>query len=290
MMMTIQAEYLKTIRHKWMVGFTLYIFPVGILAFGVTIALLVMLGADRGALFRDTSSFGWDTIAMGSWRMTLDAVAQVLLMVFAANVFANESKWNTWKNIVSREQRWRLFLAKLIVVLGLIFVTFNVMALLTGIGSQFFALATDLPLRPDFADRIGTFIPDYLQTMSVSMIGVSMAMMYAIFATTFTRSVIASVIIGYGVRIFEMVARTLFFVLENFFNITGLVDLYRFTPSYNLDNIQSWLDHGRAFDLEVNIDRVVTGFSLETSLLILAVIFILLVTASIQIFNRRDVA
>lgn len=92
------AEWQKMMGHRWMTGFTVWIFPVGAIGVFVTFTLLLFLMPDA----KDRLLNGplvWDEQFLGPWIMFGGGdgglFVRTLPIVFCASVFAGEYGWGT---------------------------------------------------------------------------------------------------------------------------------------------------------------------------------------------------
>jgi hypothetical protein len=283
----IHAELRKTLDHRWLTGFTLWIFPLGALGIALTLTVLVLLGAD-GAMFT-AGDTAWIGHTLGAWSVPTDMVGQVFLLALAVSLIVGEYRWQTWTNIVPRRRRATLLLAKFIVIAGLAFVTYHLTALAAAVGSQVLVAAAGGTPGPALNDpALADFWGTYALHSGISFTGVLLAVLYGGIGALVTRSAIAGVIIAYALRTLDSGLAVLLGFGQVVLGVEGLADLYRFAPSYNLLNVQAWLSTGAGYSAISSL--TVEPLSLAASLLLLALTIAGLLALNLLIFTRRDIA
>ena len=279
-----RAEWQKIVNHKWLVGFTMWIWPVGAIAVFIVFAFLFGITNSPG----DALQLDWRDQALFGWTNTSIVFVQLLIAAFSATVFAGESVWNTWKNIVPLERRSAHIIAKYAVVLLIVFISFNLMAFFAAVGSQLVLLTTGGEGGPYLlSEEAGQFIGVYLRQMLISYTQAIFIVMFAAIAGLLMRSIVGGVIAAMVIALLDLLSGQLLWLAENFLNVAGAASLYRFSPSYALSNIHSWLENGMGF---TPFPELYAPFALPVSLLVLAAWLAGLFALSIWIFSRRDVA
>ena len=76
-------------------------------------------------------------------------------------------------------------------------------------------------------------------------------------------------------------------LLSNWFDRPGILDLYRYMPNFNLENLRSWVIEGRG--LTVLPFNLAVEASLGESLLFVGIWIAAIVTWAISIFRRQDI-
>lgn len=239
----LRAEWQKITGNRWLVGFTLWIFPVG----AVSILVLWMVVA----LFNEEVRTGsgmipgewlWTSDALGVWQFPSNLLGRMLLMGLTAVVFAGEYQWGTWKNILPGRRRSDLLLAKFIVLAGLVLFTFTLTsaiwtggrAVLAAMGNRAYGPALDTAV-------LQQFLLDYATAAGLALLSLGITAVIAALLGMATRSVLVAVLVGLGISIFEPLSLAFFFLGAFITDSTIPLHGFRFTPAYNLSNIQSWL-------------------------------------------------
>lgn len=288
MLSLFQAEWLKTTGNRWMVGLLVWLFPVGITVFFLAGAIVTLLIRPGGGALPE-ADLRWTIQAIAVWQIPAAFPGTLFILGLAANVFAGESAWNTWKNIVPLNRRVHLILVKYLTVGAIIFVAFNLAALGAALGASLLKLASDQSIEPvpDGA-VLGQFLGDYLIAMFVGFVSTLVTTAYAALAALFARSILFGVIGGLMLQLLDQGVVALLFILSQVLDQPRIVILHQLTPSYNLGNAGLLLGGGQGF----------TGFaeyagtepnSLGLSLLILGAWLLGLGLLNLFFFLRRDV-
>lgn len=280
------AEWQKTLRNKWMIGFTMWVWPVGALAVLAVVGLITLLtGADPETL--NITEVNWQEQMRFAWSNVSNVFGQLLIAAFTASVFAGESNWHTWKNLVPRNRRVTLLLSKYAVVLLVVFIAFNLMAIFAAIGSQIIALAAGAETGPLlFSDETAAFLSEYLILVLTTYAQAIQVVLYASLAALLMRSIIAGAIAATGALLVDLALPLVLFLLGNLLEYPELMRLHTITPGYNVNNLRAWwlTDSGVSMYPEVY-----EPLSADTSLLLIGIWFVGLVLLSLFLFTRRDV-
>ncbi|HVY89892.1 MAG TPA: ABC transporter permease [Hyphomonadaceae bacterium] len=120
---TIRAEIFKLMHNRWTLFWAFMAAPAATLVFGIVLEVLFVSPGSALSSVRGTALVQYllDGCAIGS-----NLLAQLLLIMGAATIFAGEYQWQTWRAIVPRSSRGALMVAK--------FVAFGVFAVGTILG------------------------------------------------------------------------------------------------------------------------------------------------------------
>lgn len=252
------AEWQKIIGHRWMTGFTVWIFPVGAVGVFATFILLLFLMPDSKERLLN-APLVWTEQFIGPWVMFGGTggglFVRVLPIVFCASVFAGEYQWGTWKNILPRSQRLELITIKFIVAIVMLILAFFVTSLVAGFATFLLANIGGQTITPEITgDTLQNFFGDYFMAIGLGFVVIILIANYAAVASLITRSVIGGTIGGVGVMIFEEFLLPLLNLLGRLLNIPDIVQIYRFTPTYNLKNATYWIQVGEPSTNQLFID------------------------------------
>jgi ABC-type transport system involved in multi-copper enzyme maturation permease subunit len=286
------AETKKILWNYKLTSFLVWVYPIGIAVFHL-VACLAALMPDQffAKAMLAAGSGNWTVDALGVWGIIsafpLNIFGRMLPLAFIAAVFAGEYEWGTWKNIVPRNRRSALILAKYTVLTGLFIVSFLMTSIAAVLGQAIARHMIGLPYGPEpTGAALSSFAGDFLQTAGLGIVSLLILEAAAALVALLTRSVLAGMLVGFGI---SMVDTTSFLILVLFgvlFRKPELVELFRYTSSYNLQNVLSWLETG------VGYMPGVPGFSdaspLAFSLVMLAIWACGLVGLSIWVFRRQD--
>lgn len=286
-----RAEWQKITGHRIVATLLVWIYPVG--------AALMMFMAFIGVLLSDSLRTGvqqsppvWTQQSMILWELVNSEIGRFLLVTFAAFVFAGEYQWGTWKNLIPRSARVPLILTKYAAFAVLITVAV-LLAVLVIIGGTWLigavAGVSPVPALSDGAamgDAAGDFVQRGLITMTSAIIAAS----YAALGGMLTRSIIGGVIVGFLLQFAEQgVLLTTALVGQLIPALRGLVNLYLFTPSYNLSNIGSYAQYDTPFAIHLGPELVVGPHDLGVSLLIVLAWVVGLIALVTWLFRRQDI-
>lgn len=215
------------------------------------------------------------------------------MIVLAATAFASESALHTWKNLVPRARRWQLVIAKFAVILLLMFLSFNGMAILTGVVHILIMAGAGSPITPDPATADwGGFVLAYGQGALLAMVAVLFSICFAVIGALVARSVQVGIVAGVAAILLEQSLVLVFIILSNLLQMPRLVALHQLTPSYNLQNLTAWFQTGSGVTFFAEWPGLTSGLmpnSPALSALILTIWLVGMVTLSVWLMIRRDV-
>lgn len=168
-------------------------------------------------------------------------------------------------------------------------VAFNLMALVWGGGYRLATWAVGLDFGPALTGpALGQFLRDYGLHMGLALAATLVAAGYAALAALLTRSVPGGLLAGLGLAIVETLSLMLLGVIAGVLDRPGVMNLYRFTPTYSLDNILSWVQHSRSY-----APLYPAGFTAEPgpafSVVVLLAWVAGLVGLTVWLFQRQDI-
>lgn len=288
-----RAELLKIIGNRWVTGLTLWIFPVG--ALGVVLLLAFLAGVmDDFAVQFFLEPPRWTKTMIDVWRFPTNILGQMFLIGLTAVAFAGEYQWGTWKNIVPRHRRAALILVKFLALGTLVLVTFVLMSLILGLGYGLIAKISGVSYGPAVTKTVlADFAQDYGFQAFVTFLTVLITAVYAAFAAMLTRSILGGVLVGLGIVVVEPILSFLLAPLAFNFNWPFLLTLIRFTPTYNIGNVISWVSQDApnatiAFYYEAQ-GLAPPADSLGFSLLVLTVWVVVGIGLILWLFQRQDI-
>jgi ABC-type transport system involved in multi-copper enzyme maturation permease subunit len=285
-----RAEWQKISGNRWVVGFLIWVFPAAIAALVVLATLYALFGTPEGkrafGLLSDTP-IQWTHQMINVWNIPNEFFGRFILIAFAAVVFAGEYQWGTWKNLLPRRQRVPLILTKFVALGAFVVVAFGAASLILGVGWGIPVRIAGSEYGPPLSGAVlSEFLSDYLVQAATAFTATLIAASYAALAAMVTRSILASMMVGSGIMLVEMVSPGLFSLLGVLVGRPELAALYQLMPSYNLSNVASWASWGQPtfFQLEYAEPN-----SLGLSLLILVIWVVGLVGLTTYLFQRQDV-
>ncbi len=296
MLSLFRAEWTKTAGNRWVAGFLIWIFPVGALAFMVVMALLIALvpsmHSDQGVERLGLDGVDWTEQAISVWDFPNSLLGRVIVLAFTSFVFAGEYQWGTWKNILPHSNRIAVVLVKFITVGLFVIAAFSLMSAIYGGGMIVLTEIAGGSHGPAISGPvIAAFTGDYLQqaglAFTLTLIAASMAALSAMAMRSILGGAIAGIVLTYveGLSILPLL------LLAHLLDYPKLIYAYRFTPSYNVANIKSWLARGipesENFDFFSNVAEFSDSMTFSTVLLVVWVCA--LVGLTVYLFHRQDI-
>jgi len=289
-----RAEWRKAVSNYKTASFLIWIIPVGILAFHLVLIILSLFETsfEAGVVYFGTGD--WTADGLNSWNMIIEFPSNVftrlLPLAFMAVVIAGEYGWRTWKNVVPRAERWKLILAKLAALVSLVMLSLLLAALISAAGPVTGHRIHGLEYGPEFsAARLVSFLLDSARTAFISLLALTVLSGYAAITSLITRSILGGLLAGFGVSMLDSLALPLLGLIGNIIHRPELVELYPYTPAYNLSNLQSWLLRGHAVEtLTIGVPMPGAGWGFWGSALILALWILGLIACALYLFQRQD--
>lgn len=287
----LRAEWQKVIKNYKLTGFLVWLYPVGLAAF-FTMMVIVTLLSERIQQSIATSSWQWTTNMLGVWVLVtsfpVNILPRMLPLAFMAVVFASEYQWGMWKNLVPRSRRISLILAKFLVLILLVTISLMLCSLVIGIGQALSHRAAGVAYGPAVTlEVLGDFLGAYAREMLLGVISLVILAGYAALAAMLTRSILGGLLAGFGLSVLEPMSLMILLLTGRLLNKPDIINLYQFTPTYNIENIRSWLVSN------LPLTQVDASFTAEPSLafssIVLGVWIIGLITLVISVFERQDI-
>ncbi|MBN1681908.1 MAG: ABC transporter permease [Anaerolineae bacterium] len=290
-----QAEWIKIIGNRWASGFLIWIFPVGAFGFIVIFGLILALspvarenarGDDTGP---DANTLQWTKQALDVWDFPVGVMGRLILLGLTSVVFGGEYQWQTWKNIVPRNKRIPLILTKYCMLALVIVLAFALMSFIMAAGYGLLARIVGVSYGPALKGSvIVDFAGDYIQKALLALVAIIISTAYAALGTMITHSIIGGVLVGMLLTYAEALSALGMAVIAHFLDQPVILNLYRLTPGYNLQNVNEWLSHGQPDSANL-FDMLEVSDSLEFSAMALAGWVIGLIALSAYYFHRQDI-
>ncbi len=289
-----RAEWRKVFANFRLTAFLVWIFPIGLFAFHTVMILLSLVSPTMTAGVEYFGSGFWTTDSLNSWNMMITFPAnlfgRMLPLAFMAVVFAGEYQWRTWKNIAPRTQRWKLILAKMAALISLVMISLVLTALIAALGPSIGYRIHGLPYGPDLNPQIlGSFLLDTAKMVFIVLLSLAVLAGYAAIAAITTRSILGGLLVSFGFSVLDAVSLGMLSLFAALFNQPSLINLYQYTPTYNLSNMYSWLLRGEGeVALIAGISPLTFAPSFWVSLLVLAIWIGGLIGLALVIFQRQE--
>ncbi len=293
MVNVLRAEWLKMIGNKWTTGFLIWIFPVGAFGFvGIMSLLALLIPSFRNNVFMESPL--WTSAFLGPWGFANNLFGRTFLLAFTAVTFAGEYQWGTWKNIVPRQRRGLLIMAKFINLGVLILIAFGLMSLILGFGQGLLTLIVDVPYGPEVTGQIvREFLSDYALQATLTFVSVIIASIYAALSAILMQSILGGIMVGVGISIVEPLIFGMTLLLARLFNNARFLHLGRISPFYNIENVNSWVRQDQAInwlDSSFQLFNETTPVdSMGFSVLVLATWLLVGVGLVLFLFQRQDI-
>lgn len=287
----LHAEWQKMVGNRWTIGLLLWVFPVGALAFVVLMSLMALLNpATRENMVLVT----WNEAFLLPWRFVNNPFGLMLLLGFTSVTFAGEYQWGTWKNIIPRQQRSRLIMAKFINLAALILITFTVTSIIFGIGFGVLARIADLPyLSGATSETTGEFFSVYAQEVSLAFISILIASVYAALAAIVMQSILGGTMVGIGISLIDPLIFGMIYWWATLFDMMFILHLGRIGLFYNIENVKSWMQDDQAVSLlepaYQTFGEVAPVDSIGFSMLMLGVWLVAGIGLVLYLFQRQDI-
>lgn len=287
-----RAEWTKIAGHRWLTSCLIWIFPVGAVAFTLAMAAILALSEPARTAFRSDTVL-WTEQLVGTWGFLNNPLGRLLLIGFTAVMFAGEYQWQTWKSIIPRNRRVPLILNKFVTLGVFVVVAFALMSVLLTLGMGLLRAIADAPYPPELsASVIRTTASDYTRSAVLGFISTLIAAGYAALAAMLTRSILGGVLVAYAVTFAENLSAVGLIVIAFFLDFPGILQLYRFTPGYNLLNLDAWIRTGAGNPIVLDYgasNRVELADSFGFSAVVIAAWVVGLIGLTVYLFRRQDI-
>lgn len=282
------AEWQKITGNRMVTLFMIWIFPVAAAFGAVLMCVLALVSREGRTLFRSGPLVAelWSQLLSEVWNLPNSWLGRMLLIGFAAFVFAGEYQWHTWKNILPRSRRIAMLLTKFIVVDALVILAFlsasAILALGMGLASGLVGgIQTSIP-----RDLLASFAANSALRAIVTLVSTTITAGYAALAGMYTRSILGGVLIGFGATGGEQLSLLALGQVATLLKDFGILKLYRFTPTYNLTNAISWINDETPTTMLFGL----AADSLSFSLAVLVGWALVLGAMTVFLFQRQDIA
>lgn len=292
MISLLRAESEKILKNFVLMGFLVWIMPVGQAAFLAISIVIALLSAESARPMAMTSSHQWTQDMIASWGIItyfpMNVFGRFLPLAFMAVVFAGEYEWDTWKNIIPRSQRARLILSKYIVLTCVVAASILLTGLIMAGGFSINHKLLDMPYGPALNwENFSDFLVVYAQQFLLGLLSLLILTGFAALAAILTRSILGGLLASLGFSVVEPMSLALLMFLGSILQKSEITRIYMLAPSFHIDNARSWFLLDRA--LEASYVPANTEISLGISLLVLFVWAFGLTGLAVLLFRRQDI-
>jgi hypothetical protein len=289
----LRAEWIKTVKNYALTSFLVWMLPVGFASLIIIFAVTGFLSETMKQVPSAFSAGSWTHDMIGIWSFVINFPAnlfgRVMPLAFMAVGFAGEYQWGTWKNIIPRNRRPALIMSKLVIQILVVMISLILTSLIAGVGWSVSTALHDMPYGPRIdGDVLNNFLELYLQTALIGFLSITILGGFAALAAIITRSILGGLLLSSFFSVVDTMSLGALMFFRNLLNIPKLINLYQFTPTYNMDNLSHWFRYGSTQS------AVAPGFTAELSMgasyAILMIWIVGLVSLSIITFQRQDIS
>lgn len=285
----VRAEWIKIIRNARLTAALVWIFPIAA-ATTLVVGFIISLVSGGFAAFMGQSTWSSDLVAI--WgvinRFPVNVFGRMLPLAFMAVVFAGEFQWETWRLIVPRAERTKLLLAKLAaivlaVTLSLALASVIMVALqAAGHAALGEVYGPDLTVEMVSQAARNLLVEALIASLTLLLLGA-----FAAVSAFITKTVLGALMLSFGFSLVELLSLGVLALLSSWFDRPGILNLYRYMPNFNLENLRAWVIEGHGLTaLPFNL---VVEASLGESLLFVGIWITAVVAWANSIFRRQDI-
>lgn len=295
-----RAEWQKMVGNRWLTGCLIWSWALAAGTLSLLIAFAALVHRDTAELFVESPS-RWTDASLFFWAVPNSIIGRLLIVGFTAALFGGEYQWGTWKNLLPRRGRIPLILMKFLTLGVFVVLAFGLTSIIWTVGLGLVQLAAGAPYPPALdaiPPRYGT---ELLTQIFVAFISTLIIGAVAALVALVTRSILASVIGGIFVTILDGAFAAMVIILFLLTDVRFFPSLFRYTISYNVDNLIHWAGTGTTYPVlgnvqgtqnpivrDIVVDPPIAGNSVAISGLILLIWMAALVGLSVWSFYRQD--
>ncbi len=175
-------------------------------------------------------------------------------------------------------------------LISLVMVSMLLTALIASLGPSIGHRLHGLPYGPTLSvGVIRKFLLDTARIALIALLSLLNLVSYGAIAAILTRTILGGLLVGFGFAVFDATSLGFLLFLRGFLGKPELINLYQFTPTYNLSNLHSWLFTGQAQRfISEGISPLTSEPSFWVSLLVLAIWIVGLIGLALTIFQRQE--
>lgn len=284
----IRVEWKKLLGNRMLASFTVWLYPVGLVAFILVMALIHLLG---GETYQELSG-NWHEPMLSTWQLVTrfpnSSFGRLPLLAFMAVMCAGEYEWSTWKNLVPRNRRYAILLAKIITLALVLVVAVGLTSFISGPFRFAVANLIGIDTAPALLlKEAGRFIGEYALEAGIAFFQSIFLACFALFAALITRTIVGSLLLSFGLSLFEMLSMFILVIFGRFVERPGLVNAYAYFPSYLFDNLRAWILSGSYWD--TGMPEFTSNLTLPVTIFRLVIVLGLVVGLCMAIFQRQDI-
>ena len=284
-----RAEWMKINGNRFMSGLTVWAFPIGVATF-LTMALIPALTSEMFRNQVNAAPPSWTMQTLLPWTVINSIVTRIILVAFAADVFAGEYQRSMWKNLLPRRRRSTYILMKFFTMSLMLLIAFLSTCVLAGLISGVVVRATGAPYNLTMpGETLTDFFKSFGLQAFVALVSGLIAACFGALGGILTGSILGAVGFGAACTLGEEAILLVLFFIGNALNTPALIGLYKFTPGYNLSNISSWAINGVGYTMTGSVGQYISVMSAGASFVILLVWVVGLIGLTVWLFRRQDI-
>lgn len=281
-----RAEWRKIAGHRLLVGCLLWVWPFLGCAITGLLTLIFAVNADARANYIN-EPIPWTDAALLPWQLLNNIFGRLLLLAFAITVFAGEYDYKTLKTVIPGNRRARLLLIKYLATGAFVIRALAIMMVLLLVSIGLMNAIFGAPYPPKLtADSLLHGVQDVVLNATLTFTSALIVTTLAILISMWTRSILFGLVAGMIISIIESFGiPSLLFIASELLKIDKILDLVIFFPTFNTDNLSSWINANQPliyFDTTPEV-------SLLASILILTVWVVGLGWGAMFVFQRQDI-
>lgn len=287
-----RAEWLKISGNRIPTAVFVWIYPISAFMLLIFAAIAVLVSPT----FRQnviTTPPLWTEQLLFPWIIINTEIGRLVLVCFAADVFGGEYQRVMWKNLLTRRVRVAVILNKFFTMAVFVLAAFLLMCAIVGVMVGVVAALAGAPYGPSLSELGGdgwaAFVSDFGAQAAIAFGAALLAACYAALGGIFTRSILGAVAVGTLLTLAEQGIALVFVIISNLTQSPDILQLYKFTPGYNLANLASWAQFDSAYTPPFLVQYGFDAFSAPVSTLIVLCWLVGLISLTVTLFQRQDV-
>lgn len=292
MLSLFRAEWDKIAGNRITVAAFVGIYPISAFMLLVFAAIAVLVSTT----FRQNvvnAPPNWMNQLMFPWGIINTEIGRAIMAAFAADVFGGEYQRQMWKNLLQRRGRTALILNKFLTMAVFVLTAFLLMCVIIGIGVGLMTALAGAAYPPALSDlapgELEGFVRKFCTQASVAFAAALIAAAYAALGGIFTRSILGAVAVGVLLTLAEQGIALVLVILTRIAENPSLLQIYQFTPGYNLANISAWAQFGTGYLPPYMTPYGFMPFSVELSTLLIIAWLVGLIALCVFLFRRQDI-
>lgn len=286
MLNLLRAEWQKVLGNSMLASFTVWIFPIGVIAFILTMIVFALVNS---AVPPPTQ--GWQKDMVATWGILTVFPSSLFMHIFPLAFFVSflsgEYEWDMLKHILPHVKRTRFLLVKMLVLPLIMFASLGFTSLLYASSMAVPAKMTNLEYGELNWDTLSAFAPDYFREACLAFAVLLLLVGFAGVMASLTRSFVGGLLLSFGLSIFDSMSVLIFMLISVLLGQPDMMNFYVFMPSFQVENIRSWLVDSAAYG--ANLPLFTAEVSLMNSVIMLAVWIVGLFLLSLFIFKQQDI-